>query len=42
MIIFVFFSIFKHVGRFHGNGSHFEKINDTFLGDALLKLYETL
>ena len=25
--LFLCFSIFKHFGRFHGNGSHFEKIN---------------
>ena len=24
---FLCFSIFQHFGRFHGNGSHFEKIN---------------
>jgi hypothetical protein len=24
---FCVFSIFQHFGRFHGNGSHFEKIN---------------
>jgi hypothetical protein len=25
MIIFVFFQFFRDFGRFHGNGSHFEK-----------------
>jgi hypothetical protein len=34
MIIFVFFN-FLDFGRFHGNGSHFEKIRTNFAAVAM-------